>query len=302
MSVTVFITWQSYCGLHQVFKLLCPKVTPASSLLSWCYTFYMFSPCPPSAGLQKLWSLIFRLSARSSLHLSLHPPQPLCLSSASIYFVSLPQEHSIPQSLYWPLSPYLSSHRSLQSRQCTFSVTVPRSPSQSPSLSLSPSVHWTWINSSQCSPWQRGPQSVTPTAWGTTMLLWHCHISVCHAQTCTHKHTSIHKLHRHTPIPEEGSKNIFCVLAYAWAYCCIPVYACVLCVCLCQKLVCISTLLHAYVPPAVQISVVCGAETQCTLPHYYSSLLFYWIARNRNRNKSPKINKSWYLLFYQWTS
>lgn len=264
MSLTAFITWLSYCGLHLVFKLLCPKVTPASSLLSWCYTFCMFSPCPPSAGLQKLWSLIFRLSACSSLHLSPHPPQPLCLFSASIYFVSLPQEHSIPQSLYWPLSPYLSSRRSLQSRQCTFSVTVPP---LSLSISLSFPLPLCSLDMDKFIP----VFSLTkrPSVSDTDCLgNHHAPVTLSHlSMSRTNMHTQTHE-HRQATQTHTNSRGRF-----KEHFSC----ACVLCVCLCQKLVCISTLLHAYVPPAVQISVVCGGWNSVHCP---ALLLFSTILLN----------------------
>lgn len=154
---------------------------------------YMSSPCRLSVELQTLWCLIFTLFSLtlSPLSLFLFFLPHLCVSSPQpLSILSLFLRNTLYPCLFTdlsPLSPYLSSQRSLQSRQCTFSVTVPLPPLLPP---LSLSVHWTWINSSQCSPWQRGPQSVTPPAWGTTVLLWHCHIGACHTQTCTNSQGS----------------------------------------------------------------------------------------------------------------
>lgn len=131
----------------------------------------------------------------SCLHLR-HLETPLLTlsptSSLSLELLTLLKE--LYMSLYWPVLFPLRilplSAFYFQSWQCA--------PLPPPS---SPWVHWTWINSAQCSPWQRGPQSVTPPARGTTVLLCHCHIWVCHAQT-----------------PKEGSKNIVCVCARACTY------------------------------------------------------------------------------------
>lgn len=82
-------------------------------------------------------------------------------------------------------SPYLSYHWSLQSPQCT--LLTPSTPS---------ATHQSWVNSSNCSPWQRGPQSVTPTAWGITGLL----LTLSHLRTSQTKHTIIQQLHTHTHI------------------------------------------------------------------------------------------------------
>lgn len=143
----------------------------------------MSPPCPLSAVLQTLWALIFTFSSLSLCFL----PHP-CISSpsASICFVSSSGTLYTPVSLLTPLFsfPILALSGLFNLDSALSLLQPPPSPSPiSPSLSLS--VHWTWINSSQCSPWQRGPQSVTPPAWGTTVLLWHCHIRVCHAQTYT---------------------------------------------------------------------------------------------------------------------
>jgi len=135
--------------------------------------------------------------SRDTLFSHSHPLTPSSLSAVSplpqpLSILCLFFRNTIYPSLFTDLSvlsQYLSSQRSLQSRQCTRPATP------TPPL-FSPSIHWTWINSSQCSPWQRKPQSVTPAAWGITVLLWHCHIRVCHVQThapastsCTHIHS-----------------------------------------------------------------------------------------------------------------
>lgn len=169
-----FTAWLFW--LHQVFPLLWPS--QVSQILP--YIWYMSPPCPLSAVLQTLWSLIFTFSSPLSLCFLPHP----CISSpsASICFVSSSGTLYTPVSLLTSLFSFpILALSGLFNLDSALSLLQP--PPSPPSLFLS--VHWTWINSSQCSPWQRGPQSVTPPAWGTTVLLWHCHIRVCHAQTYT---------------------------------------------------------------------------------------------------------------------
>lgn len=137
--------------------LLCPtRGTPVCSLLSPAHFLYVCTLSSLSRAADTLISHFQSLCPLLSLSiaLSLRPPH-LHLFSLSLYLFCLSSSGTLytPVSLLTSLSvlsPYLSSHRSLQSRQCTVSVTAPHHP-PSP-LPLPLSVHWTWINSSQCSP------------------------------------------------------------------------------------------------------------------------------------------------------
>ena len=153
-----FISWLSFCTKCSYYCVQASNSSLQPSLSLFPPTSYMFSPCPPSAGLQTLWSLISSLSLLLSLPLppspslslsvclSLRPPPPLYLFSLNLYLFCLSSSGTLytpvslltsPASLF---SPYLNSHWCLQSRQCTFSVTVPLAPPSSlhlpPSLSL----------------------------------------------------------------------------------------------------------------------------------------------------------------------
>lgn len=180
----------------------------------------MFSPCPPSAGLQTLWSLIFSLSALSSL--SPHPPPPLYLFSLSLYLFCLSSSGTLytPVSLLTSLSllsPYLSSHRSLQSQQCTLSVTV---------LPLPLSLSLSSLDMDKFFP----VLSLTkrPSVSDTGCLgNHHAPVTLSHlsmSRTNIHRQTHKHPLAAHTYTNSRGRFKQHCVCAFLYARMCVFIF------------------------------------------------------------------------------